>query len=255
MSEAGEIRVDDSAGVRRIVFARPEKKNAFTSAMYAAFAEALAGADEAADVRVVTLEGAGNCFTAGNDLMDFASQPPRDPASAPVFKLLHGLVAFSKPLIAIVDGPAIGIGSTMLLHCDFVFASDRSRFAFPFVNLALVPEAASSVLLSERVGPARAYEWLLGGDAIDPAEAERAGLVTKLLPQAELAAFARAKAELIATKPPEAVRLTKKLIRDPRREATTAAIHREAAVFTERLTSDEAKAQFMAFLSRGRDKK
>lgn len=251
---AGEIRIDDAAGVRHIVIHRPEKKNAFTGAMYAALAEALAAADEAADVRCVLLEGAGGSFTAGNDLNDFASNPPRDPANAPVFRFLHGLVAFSKPLIAAVDGPAIGIGSTLLLHCDLVFASDRARFAFPFVNLALVPEAGSSVLLAERVGAARAYEWFLLGEPIDAAEAERSGLVTKVVPQAELARYARARAELIATKPPEAVRLTKKLLRDPKREATTAAIHRESASFTERLQSAEAKAQFAAFLSRSAKK-
>ena len=140
----------------------------------------------------------------------------------------------------------------MLLHCDLVYASDKARFAFPFVNLALVPEAASSILLAERVGPARANEWLLGGDPIDAAEAEREGLVTRVVPQAELASFVRAKAEAIAAKPPEAVRLTKKLVRDPKREQTTAAIQRESAVFTERLQSAEAKAQFAAFLSRSK---
>lgn len=255
MSSAGEIRIEDAGGVRHVVIHRPEKKNAFTGAMYTDLAAALAAADEATEVRCVLLEGAGGAFTAGNDLNDFAANPPRDAASAPVFRFLHALVAFSKPLIAAVDGAAIGIGSTLLLHCDLVFASDRAKFAFPFVNLALVPEAGSSVLLSERVGAAKAYEWLLLGEPIDAAEAERAGLVTKVLPQGELTAYARSRAELMATKPPEAVRLTKKLIRDPQREATTAAIDREAAAFAERLQSAEAQAMFAAFLSRGSAKK
>ena len=176
--------------------------------MYSDQASALAAADESADVRCVLFEGAGGAFIAGNDLNDFAANRPRDPAIAPVFRFHHALVGFSKPLLAAVDGLAIGVGSTMLLHCDLVIASDRVRFAIPFVNFALVPEAGSSVLLAERVGAAKANEWFLLGEPIDAAEAERSGLVTKVLPQAELAAYAWSRAELLATKPPEAVRMT-----------------------------------------------
>lgn len=235
--------------VRVIRLARPEKKNALTVAMYEAInAEmAAAAADDAVLALVIT--GAPGVFTAGNDLGDFLSNPPTGEDSA-VFRLLLGLVDFPKPLIAAVDGPAVGLGTTMLLHCDFVVATTRARMQMPFVALGLVPEGGSSLLLPQLAGLQRASEWLLLGTPIDAATAASVGLVNRVVAPEDLESTALELATLVASRPAAAVRAAKALIRGPQREALKQAVAREGAAFIERLASPEAATAMMAFFAR-----
>jgi enoyl-CoA hydratase/carnithine racemase len=243
------ILTEQKDGVFLITLARPEKKNAITTEMYASLRTALDTARDEAEVRAVVLAGGPGMFTAGNDVMDFLQQPPTSEES-PVFQFLSGLVAFPKPLVAAVDGAAVGIGTTMLLHCDIVVATARARFALPFAKLALVPEAASSLLLPLAVGYHRAAEWLLLGEPFSGEEAFRAGLVNRLVEPDALGGAAMEIASAIAALPPEAVQLSKRLLKEPLQDQTLGAIRREAAVFVGRLRSREAKRAFAAFLSR-----
>lgn len=244
-----QITVDSLEAVRVIRLARPEKKNAITEAMYAALHEALDAAREDASVRVVLLGGAPGMFTAGNDLADFLQHPPTGEDS-PVFRFLHALVEFPKPIVVAVDGAAIGIGTTLLLHCDLVVATPRASFALPFAKLALVPEAGSSFLLPLVAGYHRAAEWLLLGEPFSGEEAHRAGLVNRLVAPEALEETAMSLAQALAALPPEAVQLSKRLLRDPLHDATMGTIRREAAVFVERLKSAEARQAFQAFFMR-----
>jgi enoyl-CoA hydratase/carnithine racemase len=243
------ILTEHQDGVCVLRLARPEKKNAITTAMYADLRVALDAARDDAEVRCVVLAGGPGVFTAGNDVMDFLQQPPTSEQS-PVFQFLAALVAFPKPVVAAVDGAAVGIGTTMLLHCDVVVATGRARFALPFAKLALVPEAASSLLLPLAVGYHRAAEWLLLGEPFGGDEAWRAGLVNRIAEPEALESTALSIASAIAALPPEAVLASKRLLKDPLREQTMDAIRREAAVFVERLKSREAKRAFAAFLSK-----
>ncbi len=236
-------------GVQHIQFNRPEKKNALTNAMYRAWADALVTADADPQVRAVVFSGAGGQFTAGNDLGDFLDDPPRG-EDAPVFSLLQALVSVGKPLIAAVEGAAVGIGTTVLLHCDLAFASAEARFQMPFVSLGLCPEAASSLLLPARVGPARAAQWLLTGAAFGAAEAERAGLVNAVCETGQVLDTASQAARLIAAQPPAAVRLTRDLLRRPQRDAVNATLSEEGRLFVERLASAEAREAFAAFFEK-----
>ena len=247
MSDTLLTRTD--AGVLHVTFNRPEKKNAFTHAMYTRAAEALEAAATDASVRTVLLQGAGGSFTAGNDLGDFLENPPTGEDSA-VFRFLRALIALDKPVVAAVDGAAVGIGTTMLLHCDYVVASERARFALPFVNLGLVPEAASSLLLPRVAGLALASELLLFGEPFDAATALRAGVVNRVLAPEALAVHALERAQALAQKPAQALQLSKRLLRAPLREAVGEALRREGAEFVQRLGSDEAREAFMSFMSR-----
>jgi enoyl-CoA hydratase/carnithine racemase len=242
------IRVQDRDGVRLIAFARPEKKNAITSEMYARIVSALREAQANPELKVVLFTGLGDSFTAGNDVADFLNQPPAG-ESAPVFQLLHLLVDFPKPIVAAVPGLAIGIGTTLLLHCDLVYASENAKFKMPFIDLGLVPEAGSSQIVPQLLGHVRAAELLLLGDAIDAETACRYGIVNQVLPAAELLAHAKAKAAALAAKPLEALLASKALMkRAP--EALHTRIDVEAKHFVERLASAEAKAIFASFLSK-----
>lgn len=241
------------AGVLTLTFNRPEKKNAFTHAMYEAATAALKQAATDAEIRVVLLTGAGNVFTAGNDIGDFMEHPPAGEDSA-VFLFLKALVDAPKPVLAAVDGPAVGIGTTMLLHCDYVVASERVRFHMPFVQLGLCAEGASSLLIPRMAGYALASELLLFGEPFDAATALRAGIINKVVPAESLQEVAAERARTLASRPAEAVRVTKELIRGPRREETHATLAREGAKFIERLGSEEAQEAFMAFMSRGSKK-
>jgi enoyl-CoA hydratase/carnithine racemase len=247
MSDTLQTRTD--AGVLHVTFNRPEKKNAFTHAMYTRAAEALEAAATDAAVRVVLLQGAGGSFTAGNDLGDFLENPPTGEDSA-VFRFLRALIALDKPVVAAVEGAAVGIGTTMLLHCDYVVASERTRFALPFVNLGLVPEAASSLLLPRVAGLALASELLLFGEPFDAATALRAGLVNRVLAPEALAAHALERAQALAQKPAQALQISKRLLRAPLREAVGETLRREGAEFVQRLGSDEAREAFLSFMSR-----
>jgi enoyl-CoA hydratase/carnithine racemase len=237
------------AGVLTLTFNRPQKKNAFTAEMYEALTTALSEADADEAVRVVVLTGAGGAFTAGNDLGDFLENPPKD-ESSPVFRFLQVLTHLTRPVLAAVDGAAVGIGTTMLLHCDYVVASERARFSMPFINLGLCPEAASSLLLPRIAGLALASELLMFGEPFDAATALRAGLLNRVVPEAELAAVAAERAAALAAKPVESLRLTKRLLREPLRAAVDEALSREGAHFIARLGSQEALEAFTAFLSR-----
>jgi enoyl-CoA hydratase/carnithine racemase len=243
------VTVEDREGVRHVILDRPDKKNALTVAMYASLADAVVSA-ERDDVGALLFRARGNAFTAGNDLRDFLDQPPHGD-EAPVFRFLHGLIRTDVPLIAAVRGPAVGIGTTLLLHCDLVYAAPSAFFKVPFVDLGLVPEAASSVLLPRRIGRARAGAALFLGEPIDAQQAYADGIVTKLVEDAELDATATAAARAIAAKPRQAVRETKRLISHDR-EALIEAMAREGKAFRERLASDEARAVMSAFFDRAR---
>jgi enoyl-CoA hydratase/carnithine racemase len=206
-----------------------------------------------ADVCAVVIAGRGGIFTAGNDLEDFLHQPPNSSAfeaNEPPFNFMHALVACDKPVIAAVTGSAIGIGTTMLLHCDFVYLSEGARLLLPFVSLGLVPEFASSLLLPRRVGRAKAASMLLLGDAISAAEAQAYGIATAVLPDAAVLPAAQETAARFRDLAPGAVRASKKLMQRPESREISAAILAEARVFAERLRSPEARAAMRAFLTK-----
>lgn len=244
-----KVTLETHAAVRIVRLSRPEKKNALDVEMYEALEHALRDAREDSSIRVIVLTGSEGMFTAGNDIADFMSQPPTDENSA-VFRFLKALMSCPKPIVAAVDGIAVGVGTTMLLHCDLVVASERARFRLPFVNLGLVPEAASSVLLPRIAGMQRALEWFLLGDFFDARQAKEAGLVNAVVPPESLDATALGYAQAIAAKPPEAVRLTKQLVRGPLEEEVSSASTREARLFFERLRSPEAMEAFGAFMKK-----
>ena len=199
-------------GVLRIGINRPEKKNALTQQMYQQLTSAIEQTEQDERVRVLLLHGTADCFTSGNDLKDFAHNPPRGEES-PVFRFLRAISTAQKPIIAVVNGPAVGIGTTLLLHCDLVFAGEAARFQLPFVNLGLCPEAASSYLLPQLVGHLQASELLLLGETIDARRAEQLGLVNRVYPTSKLFQNAIFQAQQLAEKPPAALRLTKSLLK------------------------------------------
>ena len=242
------IRTATINGVATIEIARPEKKNAITGAMYRQMADALdaAGADGA--VRAVLIAGQPGIFTSGNDLEDFMARPPGGESPALVF--MRALMGCDKPVIAAVTGAAIGIGTTLLLHCDFVYVSDEARLAMPFVSLGLVPEFASSLLVPQLMGNVRAAEKLLLGEPFTGADAVEVGIANAVLPAGEVMAQARRIAERFNALPPSAVRDAKRLMRRPRREAANEAIASESQVFAERLRSPEAQEAFRAFFEK-----
>jgi enoyl-CoA hydratase/carnithine racemase len=244
-----DIAISREGGVLTIAFNRPAKKNAITAAMYQAMADALKEADADAGVRVVLFEGSPDIYTAGNDLEDFLNNPPSGNDS-PVFQFLYNISHAKKPIIAAVAGAAVGIGTTMLLHCDAVYAAENARFALPFASLGLCPEAASSLLLPALAGYQRAAEKLLYGEPFDVNEARDMGLINKIVPAAELAAFARARAQKLAALPAGAVRTTKSLMKGAHQKAVEAQMTDEGAHFRKMLSSPEAKEAFSAFLEK-----
>ncbi|WP_237081184.1 enoyl-CoA hydratase-related protein [Myxococcus xanthus] len=236
------------AGVLTLTFNRPQKKNAFNGELYEAAAQALLDADRNEAVRVVVLTGAGDNFTSGNDIKDFLQKPPNSEDN-PFLRFMRAISRFEKPLVAGVDGVAVGVGTTMLLHCDHVVASARAMFSMPFVNLGLCPEGASSVLLPRLAGMSLASELLMFGDTFDAATALRARIVHQVVPEIELAEVVSQRASALAAKPVEALRLTKRLLREPLRAEVDAALQREGKHLFERIASAEAQAVFAAFLS------
>ena len=244
-----DILIERAGAVWTLAFNRPEKRNALTHAMYVALVEALEAADADPDVRAVILTGAGNCFTAGNDLQDFLKNPPLG-VDSPVIRFLHAISRFSKPLLAAVPGVAVGIGTTMLLHCDLVYAAPNARFQLPFVRLGLVPEAGSSLLLPAIAGYQRAAELLMLGQPFDANKALAAGFVTEIVPEAELIERARGAAHALAELPPASVRLTKRLMKASLGRAVGEQIDAELREFKERLGSPEAKEAMTAFFEK-----
>jgi enoyl-CoA hydratase/carnithine racemase len=237
-----EVSVDD--GVMAIVWNRPGKKNALTNAMYRVAIAALARAEEDGAIRVVLIASAGDSFSAGNDLADFAAVATSGEVPA-AGAFVEAISQFSKPLVAAVPGLAVGVGTTMLLHCDLVFVASDAKLTAPFVNLALVPEAASSMLLPARIGHARAFAMFALGDALSGTEAAQLGLANAALPAAEVIPAAREAAKKLALRPPGAMMATKKLMRD--RATLLSQIRAETAIFGERLRSAEAAEAFAAF--------
>jgi len=246
---SNDIRVTKADRVMGIELNRPEKKNALTSAMYAAMREALVASNDDPAVRAVFIYGQPDCFTAGNDLKDFLNRPPHSETS-PTTRFLRGIANFGKPLLAAVNGAAVGIGTTMLLHCDLVYAAPGARFQMPFVPLGLVPEAGSSFLLPYIAGYQRAAELLLLGQPFDADKAYAAGFVTAIVPEKELFERARAGALAVAALPPAAVRATKALMRGRFVTRVSEAMADEGKVFAERLTSPEAREAMTAFFEK-----
>jgi enoyl-CoA hydratase/carnithine racemase len=241
-----EIKVELSgSGVLAVTIARLDKKNALTNDMYGALADAIESTKDD-EVRVLLIQADGDMFTAGNDLSEFAAEASGNgPSERNVFRFLRGLANAAKPIVAAVQGKAVGVGTTMLLHCDYVLLSEDAQLITPFVNLALVPEAASSYLLPLRIGHTRAYEMFALGEAVPAPAAVAWGIANKVVSNAELRAEAHRIAGKLATKPVGSLIATKRLMRDA--EKLVAQMDRESAIFVERLTSAEAQEAFMAF--------
>jgi enoyl-CoA hydratase/carnithine racemase len=236
-------------GVATIEIARPQKKNALTAEMYSAMAEALRAADADASVRAVLIVGQPGIFTSGNDIDDFMTRPPTS-ADAPVFDFMRALVICSKPVVAAVTGAAIGIGTTMLLHCDLVYVSDEARLAMPFVSLGLVPEFASSLIVPKLVGHAKAAEKLLLGDPFTAEDAVEMRIANAVLPAGEVVRHARRMAERFNALPPSAVREAKQLMRRASLESVLETIEAEGAILRRRVSSPEATEAFSAFFQK-----
>jgi enoyl-CoA hydratase/carnithine racemase len=243
------IKTHTLNGVATIEIARPEKKNALTQAMYTAMAEALAAAGADAAVRSVLITGQPAIFTSGNDLEDFLQRPPQG-GDSPVFRFMQALLDCEKPVVAAVTGAAVGIGTTLLLHCDLVYVSDEARLAMPFVSLGLVPEYASSLIVPALMGHAKATEKLMLGEPFTGQDAVDCGIANAVLPATEVLNHARRMAERFNALPPAAVRETKRLMRAPLKAQVQAVMASEGALFSQRLTSPEAKEAFQAFFQK-----
>lgn len=251
---AEHVRIEVEDGVMTLILSRPEKKNALTEAMYVTLADAIEAAEADPAVRCVLIEAQGDMFTAGNDLGDFAVMGESAPAAkdaeaaASGNPLLMTLARAKIPIVAAVHGRAVGIGVTLLLHCDLVVVAEDALLSTPFAKLALIPELASSLLLPTRIGHARAFAMFVLGEPITGLEAARLGLANVAVPAQDVRAKARAYAEAVAARPPTAVAVTKGLMRDVERMA--AAIDRENGHFAALLRSPEAREAFQAFAER-----
>lgn len=244
-----DINTELSDGILRVELNRPERKNALTGAMYTRLTEILDEADKDDAVRVVLWHGAGDSFSAGNDIKDFLENPP-GAGDSPQRRLTEALIAFGKPIVAAVHGVAVGGGTTMLTHCDIVYAGESARFIIPFVDLALVPEFGSSFSIPARAGYLRAAELFLLGEPFTAQHAAELGLVTRVVPDADLLAAARAAAGKLAAKPGGALRASKRLLKSASFGPLRDAVEREAQEFTARVRSDESREAFSAFLEK-----
>lgn len=252
LSNMSEMIVTEKKdGILRIEIRRPEKKNALTTAMYSAMADALDAGESDADVRVILIHGQPGAFTAGNDLADFLANPPvAENPQPPVFRFLNTFSTLKKPFIAAVSGVAVGVGTTMLLHCDLVYAGESARFQLPFVSLGLCPEAASSLLLPAIAGHARAAEMLLLCEPFNAAKACEVGLVNAVLPDADVLEHAMAQARKLAALPTASVKLTKQMMKRAQSALIAQTMAHEVQNFKERLVSPEAKEAFAAFFDK-----
>jgi enoyl-CoA hydratase/carnithine racemase len=250
MNTSKHVRIERISSLLAITLARPDKKNALTGEMYQALLQALELASADASIQVVLVDADGVDFCAGNDIADFVAlaRSGQTLEDSDVFRFLRALAVFDKPLVAAVRGRAVGIGTTMLLHCDLVYVADNARLSAPFVDLALVPEAASSLLLPARIGHVRAFAVFALGEALDGRAAVDCGLANVTLPAEEVTPRARAAALALAGKPALALQATKKLMRDHGR--MLAVIESEGREFAQRLVSAEAQATFQAFMTR-----
>ena len=244
-----DILTNKANGILTITFNRPDKKNALTAAMYQIIADALKDAESNADVRVILITGTQEIFTAGNDLDDFLQNPPQSTES-PVYQFIQALIHATKPVVAAVAGPAVGIGTTLLLHCDLVYAAENARFSMPFAKLGLCPEFASSLVLPQIAGYQRAAEKLMLGEPFSAQEAYAMGFVNKVLPTAELLAFAQAQAAKLVALPASSLRATKHLMKSKHTASINAQIEGESILFGEMLVAKEAKEAFIAFFEK-----
>jgi enoyl-CoA hydratase/carnithine racemase len=244
-----DILTEHAEGILRVQLNRPTKRNAMTSAMYLALAAILGEAANDENTRVVLWHGAGDSFCAGNDIEDFLKHPP-GAGESPQASLMNALVDFQKPLVAAVQGAAIGGGTTMLTHCDFIYAGEGARFQMPFINLALVPEFGSSCSVPGRIGHIRAAELILLGDAFDARRAAELGLVTRVVPDQEVLARATETARKLAVKPARALQASKRLMKQPFREQIKAAMKAENEEFSVQVRSEDAREAFTAFLEK-----
>lgn len=229
---------------------RLERKNALTHDMYTALGDALTAAEQDSSIRCVLFTGSSDCFTAGNDLSDFAKGLPGAFEHTPVGRFLILLATATKPVVAAVNGPAVGIGTTMLLHCDLVFAGSNARFQMPFVNLGLCPEGGSSLLLPTWLGRARAAELLMLGGAFTAEDADRLGLINRICEPEQTESVALDTCNRLAAQAPAAIRATKELLNRPTRESLLDTLKTEGAQFSERLKSPEAAEAFKAFMEK-----
>ena len=244
------IQFERERGLLTLRINRLEKKNALTRAMYSQLAEGLRLADSDPEINAVLITGGAECFTAGNDIFDFLQQPPSI-LDSPVYHFMLNLLECRKPVIAAVAGAAVGIGTTMLLHCDLVYVSTDARLRMPFVNLGLCPEFGSSLILPRMLGHAKAAELLLLGEGFSGEQAAAWGIATEALGSGEaVLAKAREMALRFESLPPEAVRISKQLMKAPDREQLRKVIEEEGALFTQRLRSPEAMAALSAFIKR-----
>lgn len=246
---SNDILVHSEAGVMTLTLNRVDKKNSITAAMYGALADGLATAAADGSVRAVVIQGHETIFSAGNDIGDFLNKPPAG-MDSPVFRFLRGIATFPKPLLAAVCGPAVGIGTTMLLHCDLVYAGDNAVFSVPFVNLGLCPEAASSLLLPQMLGYHRAAEALLLGEPFMAEAALEVGLVNRVVPPSEATNLAQSMARKLAAKPASALAETKRLMKKGQLELVQKQMMDEGASFSRMLGEPAAKEAFTAFLER-----
>ena len=251
MSEATtqDILIHTEAGVCTITFNRVEKKNSLTQAMYATLADTLGQVEADATTRVVVFQGDPAIFSAGNDIGDFLNAPPATQES-PVFRFLRALAGFSKPIVAAVCGPAVGIGTTMLFHCDLVYAGDNAAFSMPFVNLGLCPEAASSLLVPQMLGYHRAAEALLLGEPFFAEAALEVGLVNRVLPPTECNGVAQAQAKKLAAKPLSSLIETKRLMKKHQLPQIAAVMAEEGASLGRMLREPAAREAFGAFMEK-----
>ncbi|HET6981167.1 MAG TPA: enoyl-CoA hydratase [Myxococcaceae bacterium] len=243
-----DIVTERSGNILSVQLNRPSKKNAITTEMYVTLADVLEAASRDDQVRVVLCHAAGESFSAGDDLQNFLEHPP-GLFGSPQTRVIHALMDFGKPLVAAVQGAAFGVGTTLLTHCDFVYAAESAQFQLPFIHLGLVPEFGSSYLLPLRFGHRRASELFLLGRPFPAREAVEIGLVTEVVPDAKLLATAMETADALASKAPAAVRDTKRLLKNPFRRRLEEAVRLELESFAERVHSDEAKEAFRAFLA------
>lgn len=246
-----DVVISNEGPVRKIRMNRPDKKNALTLAMYEAMAAAIEEAGTADGVRCVLIAGAPDVFCAGNDLNDFVTMARTGSLGAPIVRFLHALARCQKPMVAAVSGAAVGVGTTMLLHCDQVIAGDNAVLLTPFVSLGLLPEAGSSLLAPRLMGHARAFSLLVMGKSLTAAQAKDAGIVNAVVPAADLDAQAFAAAREIAALPPESVMAARRLMRGSVEEIV-ARIDEEVEAFKARLASPEAQKALAAFLTRKR---
>ena len=246
-----DILIHTEAAVTTITINRVDKKNSITAAMYAALADAFESAGRDAAVRAVVIQGHETIFCAGNDISDFLRTPP-DHADAPVFRFMRGISTFAKPIVASVCGPAVGIGTTLLLHCDLVYAGDNAAFSMPFVNLGICPEAGSSLLVPQLMGHQRAAEALLLGEPFMAETALEVGLVNRIVPPTEANALAQRQAQKLATKPLSSLIETKRLMKKGNAGLVAERIEEEGASFGRMLSEPAAREAFSAFMEKRR---